>query len=154
MPWLHYFGWAGSFLLATLLAINWLFFPQIAAAPLTDVPLDQKVHIRIHTDHKWPERVVLDTTRSTVAHDAKAKSDTDVSGSEPMMPAERPPLEAFAEMAPSARPCFRPPCSAGQAVERETSGAGKRAPTRIRPRMAARKDLTLPNRLHKPPGKS
>src|SRR5436189_194359 len=67
--------------------------------PRSDVPLDQKVHIRIHTDHKWPERVVLDTTGSTPAHDAKADGETDVAGSGTAVPAERQPFEAFAEMA-------------------------------------------------------
>ena len=102
MPLLQYFGWVGSFLLAALFATNWCCHAPIARAPLSDVPLDQKVHIRIHTDHKWPERVVLDTTRSTLAHDAKADGETDVGGSETAILAERQPFEAFAEMAPPA----------------------------------------------------
>jgi len=72
VPLFQYFGWVGSFLLAALFAANWCCSAPIARAPLSDVPLDQKIHIRIHTDHKWPERVVLDTTRTTLAHDAKA----------------------------------------------------------------------------------
>ena len=118
MPVFQYFGWVGSFLLATLLAANWCF-----PAPLdrqSHVPLDQKVYIRIHTDHKWPERVVLDTTRTTLAHDAKADGEADVAGSETAILAERQPFEAFAEMAPPARPCFRPPCYT-QGAEREPS---------------------------------
>src|SRR4029453_17077175 len=107
MPLLQYFGWVGSFLLAALFATNWCFSAPIVRAPLSDVPLDQKVHIRIHTDHKWPERVVLDTTRSTLAHDAKAGGETEIGGSETAILAERPPFEAFAEMAPPARPCLR-----------------------------------------------
>ena len=100
MPVLQYFGWVGSILLAALFATNWCCSVPIARAPLFDVPLDQKVHIRIHMDHKWPERVVLDTTRSTPAHDAKADGETDVGGSETAILAERQPFEAFAEMAP------------------------------------------------------
>ena len=99
MPLLQYFGWVGSFLLAALFATNWCCSSPIARASLSDVPFDQKVHIRIHTDHKWPERVVLDTTGSTPAHDAKADGETDVAGSETAIPAERQPFEAFAEMA-------------------------------------------------------
>lgn len=98
MPVFQYFGWVGSFLLATLLAANWCFPAPID--PQSDVSLDQKVHIRIHTEHKWPERVVLDTTRSTPAHDPKADGETDVAGSETAILAERQPFEAFAEMAP------------------------------------------------------
>src|SRR5213075_1805485 len=97
MPLLQYFGWVGSFLLAALLGANWCLPAPID--PRSDVPLDQKVHIRIHTDHKWPERVVLDTTGSTPAHDAKADGETDVAGSGTAVPAERQPFEAFAEMA-------------------------------------------------------
>src|ERR1700736_5060043 len=98
MPLFQYFGWVGSFLLATLLAANWWFPASIA--PRARVPLNQKVHIRIHTDQKWPERVVLNTTRSTLAHDAKADGETDVAGSEIAILAEPQPFEAFAEMAP------------------------------------------------------
>lgn len=153
MPVFQYFGWVGSFLLATLLAANWCFPASIA--PHAGVPLDQKVHIRIHTDHKWPERVVLDTTRTTLAHDAKADGETDVAGSETAILAERQPFEAFAEMAPPARPCFRPPCST-QGAEREPSPIEKRAPFQNRSRlsMTARKGLTFPNPLHKLPGRS
>ena len=153
MPVFQYFGWVGSFLLATLLAANWCFPASIA--PHAGVPLDQKIHIRIHTDHKWPERVVLDTTRTTLAHDAKADGETDVAGSETAILAERQPFEAFAEMAPPARPCFRPPCST-QGAEREPSPIEKRAPFQNRSRlsMTARKRLTFPNPLHKLPGRS
>ena len=80
MPVFQYFGWVGSFLLMTLLAANWCFPAPIA--PPSDVPLDQKVQIRIHTDHKWPERVVLDTTRATLVQDAKADGETDAGESE------------------------------------------------------------------------
>jgi hypothetical protein len=147
MPLFQYFGWVGSFLLAALFAANWCYSAPIAPAPLSDVPLDQKVLIRIHTDHKWPERVELDTTRSTLAHEASADGETDVGGRDTSMLTEREPFDAFAEMALSGRPCFRPPCSARtQAIENRT-----RFHNRV---MAARKSLTCPNPLHKPPGRS
>jgi hypothetical protein len=60
--------------------------------------------------------LVLDTTGSTQAHDAKADGEPDFGGSATAIPAERQPFEAFAEM--------------------------------------ARKDFTLPSRLHKLPGRS
>ena len=155
MPVLQYFGWVGSILLAALFATNWCCSAPIARAPLSDVPLDQKVHIRIHTDHKWPERVVLDTTRSTLANDAKANGETNLGGSETSILAERQPFDAFAEMAAPARPCFRPPCSA-QAAEREPSPIekGARFQHRARLSMTARKGLTFPNPLHKLLGRS
>jgi hypothetical protein len=150
MPVFQYFRWVGSFLLATLLAANWCLPAPIATQG--GVPLDQKIKIRIHTDHKWPERVVLDDARrTTVAHDAKADSETNVAGSETAILAERQPFEAFAEMARPARPCFRPPCY----TQREPSPIEKGAPFQNRSRVSMMaKGFTLPSRLHKLPGRS
>ena len=122
MPLFQYFGWVGSFLIAALLAANWCCSAPISPAPRSDVPLDQKINIRIHTDHKWPERVVFDTTRSTLAREATADPETDVGRSETPVQAERQPFDAFAEMAIPVRPCFRPPCSAGQVADRDAIG--------------------------------
>jgi len=153
MPVFQYFGWVGSFLLATLLAANWCFPASIA--PHAGVPLDQKVHIRIQTDQKWPERVVLDTTRSTLAHDAKADGETDVAESETATLAEPQPFEAFAEMAPPARPRFDRRATT-QGAEREPSPIEIGAPLQNHSRlsMMARKGFTFPNPLHKPPGRN
>jgi hypothetical protein len=151
MPVLQYFGWVGSFLLATLLAANWCLPAPIV--PQAGIPLDQKIKIRIHTDHKWPERVVFDTAGAMLAQ--KASVETVIGGSEPAGATERQPFDAFAEMAAiPVRTCFRPPCSAAPAAERENSRFGKAAPRQVRARLAARKDLTFPSRLHKPPGRS
>src|ERR1700746_1646420 len=122
MPLFQYFGWVGSFLLAALFAANWCCSVPIARVPRSDVRLDQKINIRIHTDHRWPERVVFDTTRSSLTDEAKANAGTDIGGSETPVPAERQPFDAFADVAAiSARPCFRPLCSIGQTAEREAS---------------------------------
>ena len=142
---LQYFGWVGGLLFAALLAANWCVSAPIAPAPRSDVPLDQRINIRIHTDHKWPERVVFDTTRS-----ALAQRETPVL-------AERQPFDAFAEMtALPARPCFRPPCSGGLAPAQEVSPIKNSASIQDRSRLSivARKGITFPNRLHKPQGRS
>jgi hypothetical protein len=153
MPLFQYFGWAGSLLLAALFAANWCVSAPAARAPESDLPLDHKINIRIHTDHKWPERVVFDTTSPALAQ--RADAETGIVGGKPPVVMERQPFDAFAETdAVPVGPCFRPPCSTGHAAEREASRAGKSAPSRIRSRMAARKELTYTNRLHKPPGKS
>jgi hypothetical protein len=157
MPLFHYFGWVGSFLLAALFAANWCCSAPIAGAPRSDVPLDQKINIRIHTDHKWPDRVVFDTTRSLLALEAKVGPEADVGPSKTVVQAERLPFEAFAQMAAiSARPCFRPPCSAGQGAERDASPIEKGAPSQNRSGLSitARKGFTFPNPLHRPPGRS
>jgi hypothetical protein len=155
MPLLQYFGWVGGFLLAALLAASWCISAPIAPAPDSDVRLDQKINIRIHTDQKWPERVVFDTTRSRLAREATVDSETNNGGSETVVQAEREPFDAFAEMAAfPARLCFRPPCPAGQAASREASPTENGTQSPNRRRVAARRDLTYPNRLHKPPGRS
>ena len=153
MPAFQYFGWVGSSLLAALFAANWCCSGPIAHEARSEVPLGQKINIRIHTDHKWPERVVFDTTRSTLTDEAKANAETDIGGSETPVLAERQPFDTFAEMAAiPARPCFRPPCLAGQTAEQEASPIDKGAPPQLR--TTARKGLTSPNPLHKPPGKN
>jgi hypothetical protein len=119
MPLLQYFGWVGSFLLAALFAVNWCSSSPIASVSVSDVPPDQKINIRIHTNHKWPERVVFDTTRSTLAHEAKAEADPEIGGAQTSVLAERQPFDAFAEMTTPVKPCLRPSCSTGPA-ERET----------------------------------
>jgi hypothetical protein len=96
--------------------------------------------------------VVFDTTRPTLAQKPDAR--TDIGGTEMAHEAERQPFDAFAEMAIPARPCFRPPCSAGHAMEREPWPIEKGAPFSNSLRITARKGLTSPNPLHKPPGKS
>jgi hypothetical protein len=100
MPLFQYFGWVGGFLLAAVFAANWSICAPVTPAPRSDLPLNQRINIRIHTDHKWPERVVFDTTRS--AHEANAEPETDIGGNKPTR-AEPRLLDAFAEMAASAR---------------------------------------------------
>jgi hypothetical protein len=42
--------------ISALFAANWCFSVPIARSRASDVPLNQRINIRIHTDHKWPER--------------------------------------------------------------------------------------------------
>jgi hypothetical protein len=103
-----------------LFAANLCFSSPIA--PASDVPLNQRINIRIHTEHKWPERVVFDSTSSMLVPEAKADTETEIGGREMPAQAERQPLDAFAQMpAMPVKPCFRPTCSGGQPAEREAS---------------------------------
>jgi hypothetical protein len=157
MPLFQYFGWVGSCLVAALFAANWCFSPPIAPAPASDVPLNQRINIRIHTQHKWPERVAFDTTRSMPTAEARLEAENSLGLSEILAQAERQPVDAFAQMpAMPVKPCFRPTCSAGRAAEREASSIEKGAPSQNRSPLSitARKDLTFPNPLHKPQGRS
>ena len=58
MPLMRYFVWVGSVLLALLfIADAWL--PRLPAAGETDALTPV---VRIHSDQKWPERIVYDTS--------------------------------------------------------------------------------------------
>ena len=98
----------GSFLVTSLLRTGALRPPT----PRSDVPLDQKINIRIiriiNSLNAW-----CSTTRSTLAREAKANLETDVGRSEtpPGMSAT---LSTCSPRWLSPRPCFRPPCSAGK----------------------------------------
>jgi hypothetical protein len=74
MPIRQYFSWVGSILLVALLAADWL-LPAPVAHPDSQIPPNERVNLRIRSDHKWPERVVLDTARSERSFAAKADSD-------------------------------------------------------------------------------
>jgi hypothetical protein len=95
MPLFQYFGWVGSFLLVALFAANWCFSSPIAPAPASDVPLNQRINIRIHTEHKWPEPVVFDSTSSMLVPEAKANTETEIGGREMSAQAERQLLDAL-----------------------------------------------------------
>jgi len=150
MPLLQYFGWVGGVLLTTLLAANWCLSQPVAPAP-DDIPLDRKINIRIHTDKKWPERVVFDTTRSSLAPETAVASDMNAEPGETHARPERRQLEAFAQMSViSVRPCLRLPC-ADRARERQDSPSDKSS---ARPSTTAHNGFTVPNRSHKLPGRS
>ena len=155
MPLFQYFGWVGGFLLAALLAVNWCTSAPIAPSPRSDVPLNQRINVRIHTDHKWPERVVFDTARSLLPQRDGGQSD--IAGIGAPAFAQRQPFDAFAKMAATpARPCFRSPCSRDQAQARKASSAEASELIQDRSRLstAGRNSLTFPNLPHRPPGKS
>ena len=67
MPLMRYFLYVGAALLVLLFAAGEAFptLPGTLAAQGTDTAADLPM-IRIHTDRKWPERVVLDTSAPTV----------------------------------------------------------------------------------------
>jgi hypothetical protein len=75
MPLFQYFGWVGSVLLAALFAAGWWLPGNLADAPRPRTPLSES--IRIRSDHKWPERVVFDTTSPRLAPDEYAQAQTE-----------------------------------------------------------------------------
>lgn len=63
MPLLRYFVFVGGALLALLFAVS-AFTPTAPAVGASKSTADLSI-IRIHSDRKWPERVVFDTSRPT-----------------------------------------------------------------------------------------
>ena len=95
MPILRYFVFVGGALLALLLVVNWSLPPLDAETGHAGA--DHSA-IRIHSQHKWPAAVVIDTTLPTI-----------VPPQAPVVaeaPAARPPREAFAmaEATPAVKP--------------------------------------------------
>jgi len=66
MPLARYFVVVGGVLLALLFVVDAV-LPQlpVAEANRTDTAVDRSI-IRIHSDRKWPERVVFDTSLPTI----------------------------------------------------------------------------------------
>jgi hypothetical protein len=69
MPWTRYFLYVGGALLA-LLFFSDAYFPKLPVEVRADI---EHPIIRIHSDRKWPARVVLDTSRPTIV---PAQTDT------------------------------------------------------------------------------
>lgn len=63
MPLGRYFLYIGSLLLALLLVAGWYLPPPDAGAVRSDI---DRATIRIHSVHKWPAAVVIDTTLPTI----------------------------------------------------------------------------------------
>jgi hypothetical protein len=64
MPLARYFLCVGGVLLALLFASN-AYLPNLPMPASVDGSVDKSV-IRIHSDRKWPERVVFDTQQPTI----------------------------------------------------------------------------------------
>ena len=100
MPLRQYFVWVGSILLVMLVAADWCFPAPVAHAPHSEIPPNERINLRIHSDHKLPERVVFDTTRSRFTPAAGVSPEPDVLPSPNLAKTEQHgPLEAFAAKA-------------------------------------------------------
>ena len=87
-----------KFLLVALFAPDrWL--PGPAAHSHFAIPPDEKVNLRIRSDHKWPERVVFDTAHSGMPLATEFGPELDAVPNQDLAQAEqRNPLDAFAAM--------------------------------------------------------
>jgi hypothetical protein len=153
MPLLRYIGWVGSFLVAALFAASWYSSVPIALSRPSDVPLNQRINIRIHTDQKWPERVVFDTSRWRLAP-AENEPQGQKPSQGPIAVEWLDPVEAFAEMGRelSMTVCSRPAWPT-RIRNRTLSRNARPASSGLEVSRAA-KAFTAPNPFHKLPGKS
>src|SRR5258706_10877649 len=98
MPLARYFLFVGGVLLA-LLFISDAYLPKLAVSIRA---ISHSAIIRIHSDQKWPERVVYDTSLPTVIPAQIANMETDLPGparvGDVVKAMER---EAFAQLQPS-----------------------------------------------------
>jgi hypothetical protein len=100
MPVVRYFMYVGGALLA-LLVISGLFLPKSPVVDRTDSAAELPA-IRIHSDRKWPERVVFDTSIPTVVPAQTAKAEAIAPSPTPVadVSARVRVREAFAQMVP------------------------------------------------------
>jgi hypothetical protein len=159
MPLFQYFGWVGSVLLAALFATSWWLPGNLPDAPRPRAPLSDSIHIRISSDHKWPERVVFDTTGSELASAKSAQAQTGQQDQEtrqnPVAVERHDPIEAFAEMRGTVEGYVQPPRSADQNRESSASPNRKAALPRSHPTVLRTVNaFTAPNPFRRLPGKS
>jgi hypothetical protein len=100
MPVARYFLFVGGALLALLFVVDAV-VPKVpvAEADRTDTGFDKSV-IRIHSDRKWPERVVFDTSIPTIVPVQTAKAEAVVPTPVADVSAKVRVREAFAQFVP------------------------------------------------------
>ena len=95
MPLGRYFVFVGSLLLALLILADRYMPKPINEPARADV--DRSI-IRLHSSHKWPERIVIDTSLPTIVPPPTTNT------AEISPPRARPPKDAFALATPEAAP--------------------------------------------------
>jgi hypothetical protein len=96
MPIRQYFLWVGSVLLAALFVVDWS-LPAPSVGPSSEVSPRERVNLRIRSDHKWPERIVFDTSHPGLALTAgAAQAPGDLPTQELAGSRQHGPLDAFA----------------------------------------------------------
>lgn len=100
MPLRQYFLFVGGALLALLLAANWLM-----PVPKSNELINSDVHlpvIRIHSELKGPEAVVIDTSKSTIGPMLAVRED--IVAPQAAIPSESTPDEVFPHLGTPLRP--------------------------------------------------
>lgn len=102
MPLGRYFAWVGAFLLGALFVADWC-LPAPVHAPRSEVPPYERTNLRIRSDHRWPERIVFDTTATRVAPVADAAAAPDAAPHQDLVQVEQRDLRTAFAAADSAQ---------------------------------------------------
>jgi hypothetical protein len=128
MPLARYFYYVGGVLLA-LLFIADAYLPKLPVADRADTASH---NIRIHSDRKWPERIVYDTNRPTIIPAQVANTEESAAAPATIAPAKAAEREAFAQLRSS------------QASQPQSSDPKKREPKLPRQRKIAKRHVAPP----------
>ena len=98
MPLARYFFFVGGVLLALLFVSN-LALPKLPMAESPDLSIE-KSFLKIHSDRKWPERVVLDTSVPTIVPTRTATTEEAVAppATDPVAEVSSKARDAFAQV--------------------------------------------------------
>ena len=111
MPLGRYFIFTGSLLLALLFLTDW-YLPPLAVTPARG-EVDRTI-IRLRSAHKWPERIVIDTSLPTIVPPATVAEA--LPGKAP--PVSPPPREAFAQVTAQITPMQAAPAIATKSTSK------------------------------------
>ncbi len=103
MPLMRYFVFVGGALLTLLLIVS-ACLPALPKAPQNTQPTADRSVIRIHSDRKWPERIVFDTSRPAITPapaPAAVVAEAPAPPKTAAEPAKSQTREAFAQMRPN-----------------------------------------------------
>jgi hypothetical protein len=101
MPLARYFLFVGAALLTLLFVVD-AYLPKLPLEQRANAAADLSV-IRIHSDRKWPERVVLDTTRPPITPATTGVTEASVAAPASVadLPAKVRVRESFAQLTPT-----------------------------------------------------
>jgi hypothetical protein len=128
MPLARYFYYVGGVLLA-LLFIADAYLPKL---PVADRANTVSYIIRIHSDRKWPERIVYDSSLPTIIPAQVANMEESAAAPATVAPARAGEREAFAQLRPS------------DASQLQSSDPKKREPKLQRQRKIAKRRVAPP----------
>jgi hypothetical protein len=104
VPIARYFTVVGSALLVLLLIAGWS-LPELPPSFPDRPEIIERAAIRIKSAHKWPEKIVLDTSQPTIPPSAVEEPPATQSvWLPPDQPEDRSNLEAMAQLKPDTRP--------------------------------------------------